>query len=282
MTRGRAVASMPRRCHRSRELATASSVSYWCCPHAALRRRTASGLHGRRYRSSAACPVAPTRPTLPLAGGVGTVSMPVIAITAARKREESRAWSRGARPAVSGCRRGHIRPVTAKPSRDADEERLGEQEQPPVVVNSGPSGTSTRAEMTPVTSTSASSHAAAVAYSLMMPWSAAGWASPRRWLPASHSTASRPQQGREDVAVGDKRQPAAGSTPSGCDLISFGDDDAGQQQARRPRAAKPQQDGRHREQDELDGGECAVPPDVRVARFGRASCAARPSPGKPR
>ena len=45
---------------------------------------------------------------------------------------------------------------------------------PYVVVNSDPSGTRTRAEINPVTMTTANSQAAAVAYSLTIPWAATG------------------------------------------------------------------------------------------------------------
>ncbi len=145
------------------------------------------------------------------------------------------------------------------------------------MCSNAPTGTSTSADTTPVISTSANSHAAAVAYRPTMPWAAAGrsrQASPARSaytsIPAHSTAGSRWQQVTS--------APATGITPSGCERMASA--------RTTPHSTVPAPPGRRiRNKMAATANRTAsataifaVPPVGRPGGAGTASRAARPGP----
>src|SRR5579859_2922356 len=127
-------------------------------------------------------PTSPARPpsgtTGPLAGGgngsappeaasdgaANVLSSAAAASTPASVPDSTRVASAGPAPGAGRCR-SHSRPATASPAATATSPALISSTRPYPVVNKSLSGcTSTRAEITPLTTTTANSHAAALAY----------------------------------------------------------------------------------------------------------------------
>src|SRR5258708_10236990 len=113
-------------------------------------------------------------PALAREGAARVLSSAVTARTPASVPDSSLVASAGPAPGW-GRRRSHLRPASASAAATATSADLIISTRPYLVVTRSLSGcTSTRAEITPVTTTTASSHPAALAYRPTRPRTAAG------------------------------------------------------------------------------------------------------------